>query len=103
RLRTGNKGDHGSDVINVPEAIECSGGFLWHGPLAVGGIQLRVDRTRLHIVDRDAPVSEFSGERLSKYFYGSLRGRVGDQAGHQNTLAYGRTNHNDATSVLHVL
>src|SRR5438309_8158782 len=103
RLRTGDERDHGSDLINATEAVECGSGLLWHCPLARGGIQLRVDRTRLNIVDRDATTSKLSGQRLSKYFYGSLRGRVGDKPGHNDMLAHGRTNHNNATAALHVL
>src|ERR1700682_3745697 len=89
-----------SDLINVSEAVERGGGLLGHSPLAGGVIQFRVDRTRLHIVDRDAPASEFSGERLSKYLHGSLRCRVGDKAGHQDTLTQGGTDHDDATAAL---
>src|SRR5437867_614315 len=102
RLRTGDERDHGSDLINATEAVECGSGLLWHCPLARGGIQLRVDRTRLHIIDRDPPAPELSGQRLCKYLYGSLRGRVGDEAGHDDTLAYGRTDHNDAPAALHM-
>src|SRR5690242_10024838 len=96
RLRTGDKGDHGSDLINVSVAVECGGGLLWHCPLAGRRIQLRVDRTRLHVVDGDAPAPEFSRQRLSKYLYGSLRGCIGDEAGCRDTLANGGTDHNDA-------
>src|SRR5882724_5041619 len=103
RLRTGDKRDHCSDLLNVPEAVECGGSLLRHRPLARRGIQLRVDRTRLHVVDRNAPAPELSGQRLSKYLYGSLRGRVGHKAGHKHTLTHGRTNHNDATAALHML
>src|SRR6059058_3915554 len=103
RFRAGDKRDHCSDLINVPEAVERGGGLLRHRPLARGGIQLGVDRTRLHIVDRDAPAPELPGQRLSKYLYGSLRGRVGHKAGHKHTLTHGRTNHNDAAAALHML
>src|SRR5206468_4066252 len=103
RFRPGDKRHHCSDLINVPEAVERGGGLLRHRPLARGGIQLRVDRTRLHIVDRDAPAPELSGQRLSKYLYGSLRGRVGHKAGYKHTLTHGRTNHNDATAALQML
>src|SRR5207253_1609196 len=100
RLRTGDKRDHGSDLIDAPEAVECGGGLLWHRPLARGGIQFRIDRTRLHVVDRDVPARDFSGQSLSKYLYRSLRGRVGHKPRHKNTLTHGRTNHNDATAAL---
>src|SRR6266478_1800326 len=103
RFRTGDKRHQCSDLINATEAVECGGGLLRHRPLARGGIQLRVDRTRLHVVDRDAPAPELSGERLSKYLYGSLRGRVSHKPGHNDMLAQGRTNRDDATAALHVL
>src|SRR6266446_2828543 len=67
RLRTGDKRDHCSDLVNVPEAVECCSGLLRHRPLARGGIQFRIDRTWLHVVDRDAPAPELSGQRLTKY------------------------------------
>src|SRR5467141_680879 len=100
RFRAGDKRDHCSDLINVPEAVERGGGLLRHRPLARGGIQLRVDRTRLHIVDRDTPAPELSGERLSKYLHSPLRGRVSHKPGHKDMLAHGRTNHDDATAAL---
>src|SRR6266404_4530792 len=87
----------------MPVAVERRGGLLWYRPLARGGVQLRVDRTWLHVVDRDVPVRDFSGQRLSKYLYGSLRGRVGHKPGHQDTLTHRRTNHDDATTIIHVL
>src|SRR5438552_18658725 len=46
---------------------------------------------------------KLSRQRLSKYLYGSLRGRVGDKPGHNDMLADGRTNHNDTAAALHVL
>src|SRR4029077_13502385 len=76
RFRTGDKCDHCSDLINAPEAVECGDGLLRHRPLARGGIQFRVDLTWLHVVTRDAPAPELSGQRLTKYLHGSLRGRV---------------------------
>ena len=69
----------------------------------VGEIQIRVDWTRLNVVDRDASAPELSRQRLSKYLYGSLRGRVGHKPGRQDTLTYGGTDHDDATATLHVL
>src|SRR6266850_3160194 len=53
-LRTGDKRHQRSDLINAPVAVECCGGLLRYRPIARGGIQLRVDRTRLDIVDGDA-------------------------------------------------
>ena len=43
-------------------AVECGGGLLRHRPIARGGIQIRVDRTRLNVVDRDAPAPDLSGQ-----------------------------------------
>src|SRR5437867_4334256 len=102
-LRTGDKRHQRSDLINVSVAVECCGGLLRCRPIARGGIQIRVDRTRLHVVDRDAPAPELSGQPLSKYLHGSLRGRVGHKPGDQDTLTHGRADHNDATATLHVL
>src|SRR6266481_5098697 len=102
-LWTGDKRHQRSDLIDVPVAVECRGGLLRYRPIARGGIQLRVDRTRLHVVDRDAPAPDLSGQTLSKYFHGSLRGRVGHKPGNQDTLTHGRANHDDATAALHVL
>ena len=57
----GDKSDHGSDLINVPVAVECGGGLLRYRPIARGGIQIRVDWTRLNVVDRDAPAPDLPG------------------------------------------
>src|SRR6478736_4108299 len=67
RLRAGDERDHGSDLINVPVAAQCGGSLLWRCPIARCGIQLRVNRTRLNVVDRDASAPELSRQRLSKY------------------------------------
>src|SRR5947208_3016160 len=39
---------------NLPVAVKSCSGLLRYRPIAHGGIHLRVDGTRLHIVDRDA-------------------------------------------------
>src|SRR5262245_49080768 len=103
RLRTGDESDQRSDLIDVPVAVECSGGLLRYCPIARGRIQIRVDWTRLNIVDRDTSAPELSRQRLSKYLDGSLRGRVGHKPGRQDTLTHGGTDHDDATAALHVL
>src|SRR6476660_5049141 len=95
RLRTGDESDQRSDLIDVPVAVECGGGLLRYCPIARGRIQIRVDWTRLNIVDRDASAHELSRQRLSKYLDGSLRGRVGHKPGRQDTLTHGRTDHDD--------
>src|ERR1700745_3429496 len=99
RLRTRDKRDHGSDLINVTVAAECGGGLLWRCPLARRGVQLRVDRTWLNVVDRDATAPELSRQCLRKYSYRPLRGRVGDEAGRHNTLTHAGTDHDDATAI----
>src|SRR5437870_13334298 len=84
-------------------AVECCGSLLRHRPIARRRIQFRVDRTRLHVVDRDAPAPDFSGQGLSEHLDGSFRARVGHKPGRCDTLTYGRSNRNDATATLHVL
>src|SRR5882762_8129678 len=103
RLRTGDKRNQRSDLINVPVAAECGGRLLWRCPIARRGIQLRIDWTRLNVVDRDAPAPELSRQRLSKYLYGSLRSRVRHEAGCHDALAQAGADHDDATATLHVL
>src|SRR5882762_5110379 len=101
-LRTGDKRHQRSDLIDVPVAVERRGGLLRYRPIARGGIQLRVDRTRLHVIDRDAPAPDLPGQRLREHFDGSLRARVGDKPGSRDAFAHGRTDHDDATAALHV-
>src|SRR6266849_800821 len=82
RLRTGDERHQRGDLINTPIAVERCDGLLRHRPIARRGIQIRVDRTRLDVVDRDTPAPDLSGQPLSKHLYGSLRGRIGHQPGH---------------------
>src|SRR5439155_26517408 len=89
--------------INVPVAVECCEGLLRYRPLASGGIRIRIDRTRLHVVDCDAPAPHLSGQPLSEHLDRSLCGRVGHEAGRWGTLAPGRADRGDATAALHVL
>src|SRR5260370_680439 len=102
-LRTSHERHQRGDLLNMSVAVERCGGLLRHCPIARGGIQIRVDRTRLDVVDRDTPAPYLSGQPLSKHFHGSLRGRVGYQTGREDTLAHGRADHNDATATVHVL
>src|SRR5580700_3261371 len=81
-LRTGHERHQRSHLIGATEAVQCRDSLLRYRPIACRGIQIRIDRTRLHVVDRDAPAPELSGQRLSKYLHGSLRSRVGHQPGH---------------------
>src|SRR5260370_40720534 len=87
----------------MPIAIDGCGGLLRDRPIARRGIQIRIYRTRLDVVDGDTPAPEFPGQRLSKYLYGSLRGRVGYQPGDQDTPAHGPADHDDAAAPPHVL
>src|SRR2546425_11934032 len=101
-LRTRDERHHRCDLINMPIAVECRGGLLRHRPIARRGIQVRIDRTRLDVVDCDTPTPDLSGQPLGKHLYGSFGGRVGHQSGRQDTLADGRAGHDDATAALHV-
>ena len=102
RFRSGDECHHRGDLVNSAIAVECRGGLLRDRPIARGGIQISFDRTRLDVVDRDAPAPDFSGQRLSEHLHGPLRGRVGHKPGHQDSLAHGQADHDDATAVPHV-
>src|SRR5207253_8487998 len=78
-------------------------GLLRYRPIAGGGIQFRVDRTRLNVVDRDALAPDLTGQRLSEHLDGSLRASVGHKPGRGDTFTHGRTDRDDATAALHVL
>ena len=54
-LRTGDERHQRGDLINMPIAVERCGGLLRHRPIARRGIQIRVDRTWLNVIDRDTP------------------------------------------------
>src|SRR5258708_6239766 len=101
-LRTGDERHQGGGLINAPIAVESCGGLLRHRPIARRGIQVRIDRTRLYVVDCDTPTPDLSGQSLSKHLHGSLRGRVGYQPGRLDTFAHGRADRDDATAALHV-
>src|SRR5258707_10297458 len=101
-LRTGDERHHRCDLINAAIAVESCGGLLRHRPIARSGIQVRIDRTRLDVVDCDTPTPDLSGQPLSKHLHGSLRGRVGYQPGRLDTFAHGRADRDDATAALHV-
>src|SRR3984893_18128600 len=102
-LRTGDKCHQRGDLINVPIAVECCEGLLRNRPIARGWIRIRVDRSRLDIVDGDAPAPYLSGQSLSEHLDRSLCGRVGHEAGRRATLPSGRADRDDATAALHVL
>src|SRR6266850_7178126 len=80
-LRTGDKRHQRGNLFNMSIAVERCNGLLRHRPLARGGIQIRVDGTRLDIVDCDAPAPPLSGQPRSEHLDRSLRGRVGHEAG----------------------
>src|SRR4029077_16770517 len=72
RFWTGYERHQRGDLVNTPIAVKRRGGLLGRSPFARGGIQLRVDRTRLDVVNRNAPISHFSGQPLTKHLDGSL-------------------------------
>ena len=67
-VRTGDERHKRGDLLNTAIAVERRGGLLRYRPLARGGIQLRVDRARLHVVDGDIAMAELSGQPLSNIF-----------------------------------
>src|ERR1700740_1755931 len=87
----------------MPIAVECCGGLLRYGPIARSGIQIRVERPRLDVVDRDATAPYLSRQPLSKYLHRPLRGRIGHKSRRLDTLSHGGTDIDDATAILHVL
>src|SRR5438876_1004548 len=62
-LRTGDERHQGGDLFNMPISVERGGSLLRYRPIARGGIQIRVDWTRLHVIDGDAPAPNLSGQR----------------------------------------
>jgi len=102
-LRTGDKRDQRGDLTHVPIAAKRCECFLWYRPLARGGIRIRIDRARLHVVDCDAPARHFSRQALSEHLDRSLCSRVGHEAGRQGAFAHGRADRDNATTTLHVL
>src|ERR1700740_292885 len=60
-FRTREKRCHCGNLLNMPIAVERSGGLLRYRPITRSGIQLCVDRARLDVVDRDAPAPDLSG------------------------------------------
>jgi hypothetical protein len=71
-LRTGDERHQGGDLFNMPISVERCGGLLRYRPIARGGIQIRVDWTRLHVIDGDAPAPDLStdGDRTIVIFSG---------------------------------
>jgi hypothetical protein len=61
RFRTGDECHHRGDIVNMSIAVECGDGLLWHRPIAVGGVQIRIDGAGLDIIDRNASASYLSG------------------------------------------
>ena len=103
RLRPGDESHQRGDFVNLPVAVKRCGGVLGRCPIAGGGIQIRVDRTRLNVVDSDAAFSHLAGQPLSEHLDGSLRGRVGHQAGRHHPLTDARADNDDTTAAFHVL
>ena len=103
RLRTGHERYQRGDLVNLSVAVERCVGNLGRGPIARGGIQIRVDRTRLDTVDRDAPGTNLSGQALREHLDGPFCRRIRREAGRHVAFAYARTDCDDATAALHVL
>src|SRR5260370_10628430 len=89
--------------IHTPVTIKRCGGLLRNGPITRRGIQFRVDRTGLHVVDRDAPATDLSGQRLSEHLDRSLRPRVRHKSGRCAPFAHCPTDHDDASTPRHVV
>ena len=68
-LWPGDERHQGGDLFNMPISVERCGGLLRYRPIARGGIQIRVDWTRLHVIDGDAPVPDLSRQSLSEDLY----------------------------------
>src|SRR5438874_13459635 len=49
RLRTGDEGYQGCDLVGVSKPIKRNGRLLACGPLAGGGVQIGVDGPRLNV------------------------------------------------------
>src|SRR5271170_4742448 len=74
RIGTGHEGYQRGDFVNCSEAGERCISLLRHGPIACSRIQIRINRTGLDIVDRDAAASHLSRQSLREHFDGTLRG-----------------------------
>jgi hypothetical protein len=60
RFRASDECDHRGDLFDVTIPIERRVGCLGRRPITCGRVQIRVDRARLNIVDRDAPTPNLS-------------------------------------------
>src|SRR5204863_8138399 len=67
RLRTGDEGYQGCDLVGVSKPTKRNGRLLACGPLAGGGVQVGVDGPRLNVVDRDAARSELTRQGLREH------------------------------------
>ena len=52
RFRTGDECHHRGDIVNMSIAVECGNGLLWHRPIAVCGVQIRIAEAQSGITDR---------------------------------------------------
>src|SRR5258708_32300332 len=91
RLRSGDKRHRRGDLVRTPVTIKRCGGLLRHRPITRGGIQLRVDRTGLHIVDPDVPAPDLSFQPLRGHLDGSLLAPVWDKRRGRATFTPGLT------------
>src|SRR5712692_9770553 len=64
-LWTGDERHQRGDLIDTPIAVKRGGGLLRRRPLARRGIQIRVDRPWLDVIDGDTPAGDFSGQPLT--------------------------------------
>ena len=53
-----DKRHYGTNLIHMPITVERCSGLLRHHPTARGWIQVCVDWTRLHVVNRDTPAPD---------------------------------------------
>jgi len=57
-FRARDECDQRGDFLDSPIAVERGGGDLRRGPIAGGGVQIRVDGAGLDVIDGDAPVAD---------------------------------------------
>ena len=76
RLGTGDKCDQGSDLINSSVTVKRCDCLLRCCLIARSRIEVCIDRTRLHVVHRDASAPNLSGQALRKHLHSTLGRRV---------------------------
>src|SRR6202034_1248974 len=63
-LRAGDEGNQCGYFVHGSVTVERGVGYLRRRPITCSGVQVRIDRAGLNIVDRDAAVANFSGQPL---------------------------------------